>query len=269
MGKKINKKAIAVGIVAMLLIMVFAGMVSAQNDCINKEASLELKSSDDIFKDLVAPQLNVGMGMGVSPALFKKELSPDEVENENLTIFNAGDDVLNFEIQIEYVEQQTDWLSVFPKNGTITPCNKTKINVTFNTTGLVKGEYHANITVIGNDILKLPVRVHLTVRGYRSAQANVTIKSETLNLKSKGLFTAFITLPELYNITDINISTVVCEGAPAVKGMVADDKYIAKFNRQDLVGVPTGNAVTLTVTGELTNGTPFEGGDTIRVIDKS
>lgn len=98
--------------------------------------------------------------------------------------------------------------------------------------------------------------------------ANVTIKPETLNLPSKGLFTAFITLPKPYNITDVNISTVVCEGAPAVQGMIADDnKYMAKFDREDLVGVEPGDAVTLTVTGKLYDGTPFEGSDTIRVID--
>jgi hypothetical protein len=65
-----------------------------------------------------------------------------------------------------------------------------------------------------------------------TVSANVIIKPETLNLASKGLFTAFITLPESYNIADIDISTVVCEGAPAVKGMVANDnKYIATFDR--------------------------------------
>ena len=111
----------------------------------------------------------------------------------------------------------------------------------------------------------------VTEIGYKAVMisANVTIKPETLNLASKGLFTAFITLPEPYNITDIDISTVVCEDAPAVKGIVADDnKYIAKFNVQDLVGVDLGDAVTLTVTGKLYDGTPFEGSDTIRVIDK-
>ena len=98
--------------------------------------------------------------------------------------------------------------------------------------------------------------------------ANVVIKPETLNLKSKGKFTAFITLPDGYNVTDIDVSTVVCEGAYAVKGMVADDKYIAKFNIQDLVGVEPGDAVTLTVRGKLFDGTPLGGSDTIRVIEK-
>ena len=98
---------------------------------------------------------------------------------------------------------------------------------------------------------------------------DIEIKPETLNLTSKGLFTAFIDLPEPLDEEDIDISTVVCEGAPAVDAMMADDgKLIVKFDREDLAGVSLGDAVELTVTGQLTNGTPFEGSDTIRVIGK-
>jgi len=97
-------------------------------------------------------------------------------------------------------------------------------------------------------------------------EITIRIKPETLNLGSKGVFTAIITN---VNVTAINISTVKCEGAPAVKGMIDGDTFIAKFNRQDLVDVQTtDDNVTLTVTGELNDGTPFEGNDTIRVINK-
>ena len=100
-------------------------------------------------------------------------------------------------------------------------------------------------------------------------EATVTIKPESLNLTSRGVFTAFITLPEGYDVSDINVGTLVCEGAPVVRGKVAGGKLIAKFDRQDLGDdVLIGEAVLFTVTGELTDGTPFEGSDTIRVMKK-
>lgn len=104
--------------------------------------------------------------------------------------------------------------------------------------------------------------------------ATVRIEPETLNLASQGVSTAFIQLPEGYDAADIDVSTVVCEGAPAVRGMVSEEDngtYITKFNRQDLVDVPTGDEVELTVIGKVFyNGgyADFEGSDTVRVIDK-
>jgi hypothetical protein len=58
------------------------------------------------------------------------------------------------------------------------------------------------------------------------------------------------------------------EGAHAVEWNIAANKFIAKFRVQDLVNVPTGNAVKFTVRGLLADGTPFEGSDTIRVISQ-
>lgn len=113
--------------------------------------------------------------------------------------------------------------------------------------------------------------IEITLNGehLQNAEVPIDIKPETLNLKSKGLFTAFIGLPEGYGEEDVDVATVVCEGAPAAKAMMADDgRLIVKFSREDLVGVSPGDAVELTVTGELTDGTPFAGSDTIRVIEK-
>jgi uncharacterized repeat protein (TIGR02543 family) len=97
--------------------------------------------------------------------------------------------------------------------------------------------------------------------------ASIRIEPETLNLHGAGMFTAFIRLPADFNIADIDLATVKCNGAPALKGIVADDTLIVKFDRQSLVGVMTGDEVTLTVTGKLMNGTMFSGSDTIMVMD--
>jgi len=99
--------------------------------------------------------------------------------------------------------------------------------------------------------------------------ADVRIEPETLNLNSNGNFTAFITLPECYDVADINVSTVECEGAPAIDGEIIQggDTLMVKFYRQDLVGVEPGEEVEMIVTGKLFDGTAFEGSDTIRVIE--
>jgi outer membrane protein assembly factor BamB len=101
--------------------------------------------------------------------------------------------------------------------------------------------------------------------------AGVTFDLKKLNLNSSGILKAFITLPEDYNVTDINVSTVECEGAHAFgDGSVITGKQAleVKFKIQDLVDVPTGDAILLTVTGELTTGERFEGSNTVEVIAK-
>ena len=99
----------------------------------------------------------------------------------------------------------------------------------------------------------------------------VRIEPETINLRSKGKFTAFITLPEGYDFSDWGISKLECEGASGEKGKVAKDgrTYIAKFNRQELLNVPAGETVSFTVKGVFQkNGkqAQFQGTDTVRIV---
>jgi hypothetical protein len=95
--------------------------------------------------------------------------------------------------------------------------------------------------------------------------ADITIKPETLNMKSKGKFTAFVQLPDQYDIENIDVSTVTCEGASAIKGTINQGFIILKFNRQDLNEIEPGESVEFMVTGELEDGSIFEGTDSIRV----
>ena len=108
-------------------------------------------------------------------------------------------------------------------------------------------------------------------------EAGVTIRPETFNLKSKGNFKAFITLPSPYSVNDIVTDTVVCEGATAIDGKVdsAGRRFVATFNIQELdlgfdIKVHKGRddkkvKVELTVSGELNDGTKFEGSDEVRI----
>ena len=114
--------------------------------------------------------------------------------------------------------------------------------------------------------------------------ANVIIEPDTLNVTEGGNFTANITLPEGYDVSDVKNSTVECEGAPALDWMIENDILTATFDTDDLRGdLPTeaielsvtGNEldylVDMNVTGEIDTGDTalvvmFDGSDTVRVL---
>jgi len=110
----------------------------------------------------------------------------------------------------------------------------------------------------------------------------LSIKPTTLNLKSKGVFTVFVTLKgstsesSSGNATkpriDYENSTLTCSGAEMIRASVSEKDggtLIAKFHRQDLENVTSGQGVKIQCSGSLVvNNKTFrvEGSDTIRVI---
>ena len=102
--------------------------------------------------------------------------------------------------------------------------------------------------------------------------ADVEIKPETLNLKSKGLWlTCHLCLPEGYDVSDIDISSILMNGQlEATKAAIDEEEQvlIAKFLHSEIAAIINPGEVTLTVTGRLVDSTEFEGEDTIRVIDQ-
>ena len=110
----------------------------------------------------------------------------------------------------------------------------------------------------------------------------IDIDPDTLNLKSKGKWiTCYIELPEGYDASDIDVSTVMLNGEvpaelhPTEIGDYDSDgipDLMVKFNRAILtshiyhtLGIRHEN-VTLTITGQLTDGAMFEGSETIEVL---
>jgi len=155
-------------------------------------------------------------------------------------------------------------------------------------------DLHSSILVIftGSDILHAP---HEVVDGFfdnriQVIMATLNVDPDTLNLRNKGQWiTAYIQVPEDQSAADINATTILLNGTISP---VLDPKYdfvtnssvylvdynndgilerMIKFNRTEVEsfissqGIDWGK-VQLTVTGELLDGTLFEGTDTISVL---
>jgi hypothetical protein len=108
--------------------------------------------------------------------------------------------------------------------------------------------------------------------------AVVAINPDTLDLKSPGKWiTCYIELGEDYDVADIDVSTVMlnrqvpAESRPTEIGDYDGDgiaDLMVKFDRSAVQKIlEVAESVEVTVTGNLTDGTPFEGRDTIRVIN--
>jgi len=121
----------------------------------------------------------------------------------------------------------------------------------------------------------------VTVQFAPSVDAVVDIDPDTLNLKSQGEWiTGYIEFAEEYSVNDIDVSTLMLNGtisaelSPTEIGDHDRDglpDLMVKFNRTevsqyicDVQKILYGN-VTLTIKGELSDGTTVEGSDTIRV----
>jgi hypothetical protein len=98
------------------------------------------------------------------------------------------------------------------------------------------------------------------------------IKPDVIKLGSGDNFGSIIVFPKSYNLADVNVSSIRCEGAPAVdKILLANDRsIICLYNSSDLRDhLPGGYSVEFTINGRLNDGTQFEGSDTVTVIGSS
>jgi hypothetical protein len=199
-------------------------------------------------------------------------LLPDGAFTVNYTVKNIGGGdagASSTTIYIDGVSKKEDSVTPLAAGASYTstvgpfdcPCNQTlNITVCADNNDVV-GESDETNNCLTNELV-CPV-----CTGF--IEAGVTFDLKRLDLNSSGILKAFITLPDGCNVTDINVSTVECEGASAFDGgsiIPGKQSLEVKFKIPDLEEVPTGDAVLLTVTGELFNGTRFEGSNTLKVV---
>lgn len=111
-------------------------------------------------------------------------------------------------------------------------------------------------------------------RIHNMAPAVIDIDPDTLDMESKDKWmTCYIEIPEGYDVSDIDIGSILLEGLFEVQHSdVQNGVLMVKFDRQDVIAyielvlciVPQ-DYVSLAVTGELSDGMLFKGSDTIRV----
>lgn len=119
-------------------------------------------------------------------------------------------------------------------------------------------------------------------------KVEVVINPRVLNLWSRGKWTtAYIKLPKGFNVRDINVSSILLNDTIRANtkargfrdygcGCIPD--LIVRFDRAKVTEYILDNVnmtklyenrfmtITLTVTGKLNDGTPFQGSDTIKII---
>jgi hypothetical protein len=99
----------------------------------------------------------------------------------------------------------------------------------------------------------------------------VDIQPDTVNLGSHGSWiTCYIWLGAEYDVIELDHASVRLEGGIEAASVLVDEAEqlaTAKFDRLEVQNILEVGEVELTVSCELTDGTPFEGTDTVRVID--
>jgi len=214
---------------------------------------------------------------------------PSSTQVTNCILWDDGDEIWNDDdstITITYSDVQGDW----PGNGNIDtdPCfvelGYWDVNGVW-----VEGDYHLlsdspcidagdpNYVAEPNETdLDGRPRViggRIDMGAYESPiPAKASIVPRTINLASKGKWiTCYIWLHEDYNVADIDPNSILLEEEIEPDEYSVDQQKqvaVLRFSRSDVQEILNVGEVELTITGQLTDGTVFEGTDVIRVIDK-
>jgi len=222
----------------------------------------------------------------------RQQQAPSDIDLINCILWDGGNEIWNDDdstITITYSDVQGDW----PGNGNIDtdPCfvelGYWDVNGVW-----VEGDYHLlsdspcidagdpnyiaepNETDLDGNPRVIAGRIDMGAYEYSPPiPAEARIVPRTINLESKGKWiTCYISLPEDYNVADIEPNSVFLEDKIQAESLRVDEQQqvaIVRFSREDVQAILNIGEVELTITGQLTDGAVFEGTDIIRVIDKA
>jgi hypothetical protein len=193
------------------------------------------------------------------------------------TVFNAAYVHDGLAIEIKRIPQ---WVQVSPTGGTIPAGASQQVTVTFNATGIEDGVHEGFIDVSSNDPYtpKLSVPVRLNVGLVEPTM--IDFDPDRLNLSSRGRCVKLVLeLPAGLDPRAIGLSSLILNDVvryPAKPcgsvsyGDVDEDgieEAVLKFDRAEVQAVLSeGDAVPLTVQGEITDVQWFRGTTTIRTM---
>ncbi|MHC4889842.1 MAG: right-handed parallel beta-helix repeat-containing protein, partial [Planctomycetota bacterium] len=216
---------------------------------------------------------------------------PSSVHITNCIFWNGGDEIWNNDnsvITITYSDVQGDWLG--EGNIDADPCFVERGY--WDANGVwIEGDYHLledspcidagdpnyvagpNETDLDGKSRVIRGRIDMGAYEYcPPLPAEVRIVPRTINLTSKGKWiTSLFWLPKEYDVADIDPNSVLLEGEIQAELFRVDEEEqvaVARFSRSEVQGILNVGQVELIISGRLTDGTIFEGTDTIRVIDK-
>ena len=266
---------------------------------------LKLSSTAVILREYSAGQLRVydseGRITGLINGEIKEEIPNSLYDNSSKTIiiFYPSD---SYRYEVEGVQEELYGLTIINVteygfmsfSGTDIPIATNVIHqYTVNWSALSLGEEGVTVMVDadGDGVFEQSFTTGNVLSGDEfvlKTESIVDLDPDSLNLRSRGRWvTAYIEFPEGYDVADINVSTIMLNGTvpaelcPTAIGDYDNDTIpdlMVKFDRAKLISYILANVnmtqlieersmtVTLTITGKLKNGTPFQGSDTIKII---
>jgi len=118
---------------------------------------------------IVFPAFDNGLPQLYStPESFAITMPPDQMELDTLLIANIGGGLLEYSVEITEVSfgnplDQISWLSISPASGSLTFGGQDNLVLTFNSAGLIEGDYICSIIVTDNTFDQTLIPVSLTV----------------------------------------------------------------------------------------------------------